>query len=109
MRRNIGKMRHPIELYEPARNSDGAGGFTRGEAKVASAWAQIKPMSTAEQMKYAKLEEVRTHKAAIRVDDRFIQGRYLKYDGRIFHIEGVTIVDEIDRFMELELREDTRT
>lgn len=107
-RRHIGKMRHPIELFGPARNPDGSGGFIRGDAKLIDAWAEIRPMKSFEKMQHAQLEQVRTHKGVVRYDERIKQGMFLVYDARVFYIEAVTITNERDRFMDLELREDGR-
>lgn len=105
MSSRVGRMRHPIELFEPARTEDGQGGFTRGDAKVLDAWAEIVVLKVAEVVQYDKLEQVRTHKANIRYDERFKQGMFITYDGRFFYIEGVEIKEERDRFMVLSLRE----
>lgn len=105
MRRNIGKMRHRVEIFEPARTSDGTGGFSRGDAKAIEAYAELKPLKEIEKMQYAKLEMVRSHKCQMRLDDRIKQGYLLVYDGRYFYIEAIQNVNERDRFFELSLRE----
>ena len=106
MRRHIGKMTSRLELYEPARTPDGAGGFIRGDGKVADIWGEIKAASSGERNQQMKLTEVKTHKVGIRWDERVRQGQYFIYDGRLFYIVSVNRVDERPRFMELSVRED---
>ena len=105
MRRNIGKMRHRVEIFEPARTPDGSGGFSRGDAKVIEIYAEMKPLKEIEKMQYAKLEQVRSHKAQIRFREDIKQGWFLIYDGRYFYVEATQIINERDRFLELSLRE----
>lgn len=105
MRRAVGKMRHRIEIYEPARTPDGAGGFIRGDVKVLDAWAEVKNMSAGEKLKYAALQQELTHKVIMRASDQVIAGRYFKYDGRDFYIKDVIKRGERNEFLELTVRE----
>ncbi len=104
MRRHIGKMRHRIQLFEPARQPDGSGGFSRGDVNYATVWAEMKPLKEVEVLQYAKLEQVRSHKCAIRYREDVKQGHYLVHDGQYFYIEAVQVVLENRKFLDLSLR-----
>ncbi len=104
-RRAIGKLRHRVEIFEPARQPDDMGGFSRGDAKVIEIWGEMVPMKTYERMEYAKLQQVRSHRCQIRAREDVKQGWFLIYDGRYFYIEGVENIREDQKFQDLILRE----
>ncbi len=105
MRRAIGKMRHRIEVYEPARTPDGSGGFTRSNAKFLECWAEVKPLNAKEKLKYMALQQETTHPVMIRYHELVTQGKFFKYDGRDFYINSVTRRGERNEFLELLARE----
>lgn len=104
-RRSIGKLRHRLEIWEPARSPDGSGGFSRSEAKVGDVWGELVPLGEMQILQYAKLEQIRSHKCQIRYRNDIEDGWYLVYDGRKFYIEAIQVVREDRNFMDLSLRE----
>lgn len=105
MKRNLGRMRNRITVFDPVRTDDGALGHNRSNTPVAILWANIKKAGGSEIFRYQHLDEQITHKVTIRYDARIKQGQYFEWDNRQFYIEVVTDPDELKRFLELICRE----
>lgn len=98
-------MRHRIEIYEPARTPDGAGGFVRGDVRILTCWAEVKNMAAGEKLKYAALQQELTHKVLVRYDEKIKAGQYFSYDSREFYIKDIIRRGERNEFLEMTARE----
>lgn len=111
--RNTGKLRHRVQLYQRARNRDGAGGGSRADSLIGERWCSIEVASKGEVFQYGKLDQIVTHKLIMRYDNAYLkQGNRLVLPSEIaqvpdrdFYIIDVTDPNERKEFMRVMVRE----
>jgi len=67
--RNLGRMRHRLEIQIITRVADGGGGNARADVPGKTVWARVEVVKAHEASVYAQLQQRVTHKAIIRRTD----------------------------------------
>lgn len=89
----IGDMRHRATLQQQVRTPDGGGGFTetwQDLATVPAVYADIVPLSGAEQLRHHQLASTVTHRITIRYRSDVTAAMRLSSGGKIYNITSVT-------------------
>lgn len=73
--RNLGKMRHQLQLQTITRTPDGGGGYARGDGPGDTVAARVDTIGALEANTYSQLQLRVTHKAMIRHRDDVTQGQ----------------------------------
>ena len=103
---SAGDLRRQVTI-QTRQKSQGDGGVSNETVvDVATVWAQIKPITGSERLKYAQLEDTITHKVVMRYrSPKPIAAQQLKYtdeDGeRYFNIRYVFDLEEAHVWLEL--------
>lgn len=102
-------LRHRVTLQQPVLTPDGAGGYTRTWATVATLWAQIEPATQRGQSREIfadqHLEPAVTHHVTIRYLSGVTADMRLLYGTRVFAILAVTNKDERNVLLQILARE----
>jgi SPP1 family predicted phage head-tail adaptor len=89
MRRNIGAMRHRVEVYTIVRTPDDIGGATRSDTLLATVYASIDTVKANELYKFSQIDKRVTHKLVVRYRSDFVRGQKLVWGSRQFYVDGV--------------------
>ena len=100
-----GQLRHRFRLESATETRSESGAVVRTWAEYAKVWGKIEPREGREYSESDKLKAQTTHVATIRHQPDIQANHRIIARGRTFQIEGITNVDERDREMMLQLRE----
>lgn len=95
----IGALRHRVTLEAPIDAPDGAGGFTRSFAPIASFWARIAPSGAREDFVEQRAEQATNYVVMIRWRNDVSKDMRFVYRGRKLRIQSVVDPDERRRFL----------
>jgi SPP1 family predicted phage head-tail adaptor len=101
----IGTLRKRVTLQAETPTSDGSGGYALAWTNVATAWAEIKPISGKKIFIDGHLEGHVTHHVTMRYQSGVTTDMRLTYNGRVFNIHAVLNTDESNRWLELLVEE----
>lgn len=96
-----GALRRRIAIDRPADVADGAGGFVRGFAPLAEAFAEVEPVSASEQEKGRALGLRTLWRVTIRGRGDLGGGFRVRWRGQAFAVLSVRPLDADARFEEL--------
>jgi SPP1 family predicted phage head-tail adaptor len=97
----VGKLSKRIVIQTPTEASDGQGGFTSSWGTFATVWAEIEPISAAQQYFAAQLQHRVTHKITIRTLASLTTKMRISFESRVFQLHSWRELKEDNRFMEL--------
>jgi SPP1 family predicted phage head-tail adaptor len=104
--RNLGAMRHLVEIQTPVRKDDGGGGFeTTYDTVVENVLADVQPVGAKEMYQAQRLNLQVTHTMQIRFRGDVKQGGRAIWRGITMYIERVLDRDDRQRFLTLWVRE----
>ena len=106
---SIGKMRYRVHLESPTSTVDAGGGLAQTWARLASLYANIKPISGTETFRQGKVSSDTTHELTIRYRADINTKYRLCYGTRVFSIQSILNLDERDRFLKLSCKEGIAT
>ncbi len=95
----IGAMRQRVTLEAPVDAPDGAGGFTRTHATLASLWARIEPVEAHDDFIEQRQEQQTTHRVTIRWRSDVAQPMRFDFHGRKLLVLSAVDPDERRRFL----------
>lgn len=108
-KKDIGKFRQRVTIYEATRVDDGSGGFDRQDpsdaTKVGTFWADLKPVSAKERTWGGQFTEQTTHKCWLRKNAAAVPGAIVREGTTDYYIESAYDPDNLGEFMMLTLRE----
>ncbi len=99
---NIGALRHRVAIEAENATADGAGGLTdpwTNPIQVASVWAEITPLTGAEQLRAMRLEDRVSHRIRMRYRADVTPQHRFRLGRRVFNIRSVLNEDERDRWL----------
>lgn len=103
---SVADLRHRVTLEQAVLTSDGAGGSTITWSPLKTIWAKIKPITGRETFERHKSETAMTHKITLRYDGTPAPGMRLTKETRCFRILSVIDLDEKNRWLQLDVREE---
>lgn len=105
----VGQLRHRVDVENPARVTDGDGGYTDAytAATPSPVWAQIEPATprAVERLTGNTVEAPITHIVTLRTHDGITTKTRLTFNGRRFHVRGLQRVDEQTHWLRLACEE----
>lgn len=99
------RLNKRIEIQENTTTSDGFGGFTNSWTKLKEIWAEIKPINIYNTFEANKVQEKISHIITIRYCSELTINHRIKYQNRIFNIQGIINPLEKNKIMEIETEE----
>ena len=104
-----GKLNKRVEIQSPTSTNNSFGESTRSWTTVFTRWASVIPLSSSERLVAAQAQATITHEMRLR-DVTGIQANWrIKFDGRIFNINGIIDKEERGSLRVLTLTEVTIT
>lgn len=107
---NSGMLRNLVDLQWQQKVADGAGGnalqFVTYAAAVRS---MITPMSAGEKVFAQRVEKNLTHRMVLRYRTDIKTDHRVVYNGRLMQIRGIINIEELDRWLRVELEEGVTT
>lgn len=100
-----GRLRHRFQLQSPTETRSESGAVVQSWATYKRVWGQLEPVEGREYVESDKLKAQTTHFGHIRHHAGLQANHRIIARGRTFQIENVQTVDERDREMLLQLRE----
>jgi SPP1 family predicted phage head-tail adaptor len=88
-KRDIGEMRHRVDVYTVVRTPDDIGGATRADTLLTTVYASIDTVKASELYKFSQIDKRVTHKMVVRYRSEFARGMKLVWGSRQFYIDGV--------------------
>ena len=107
----IGTLRHLVTLQSPKGTRDAVGERVTTFEDVATVYANVAPLSSQEQFLAAQRKSSNTHTITVRYSSAIsaVDASWrVKYGPRIFVIDGVTNIDELNELFELRCTEGLR-
>lgn len=103
----IGELRKQITIQAETPTGDGAGGYALAWMNIASAWADITPLSGNEVFTAQHLEGHATHRVTMRYrsDIAITTDMRIIYNSRVFNIRSVLNIDERNQWTEMLVEE----
>ena len=98
----IGRLRHRIELQEAVESRNQTGGVTRAWSTKVPRWGDILPLRGQERFDAAQVEAHTTIKIRIRYHSGINPTWRIKWNDRIFNINGIVNVGERNYMMEID-------
>lgn len=101
-----GRLRHRIAIQESTDTTDAVSGeVTVTWATLETVWGSVRPMRGTERFEAAQICPQATHKISIRYYSGLTSKHRLLHDSRIFGIESILNVNNINREHELLCKE----
>jgi SPP1 family predicted phage head-tail adaptor len=100
----ISELRHRVTLQEQVRMPDGGGGFTvswQNIASVPEVYAEIVPLTGAEQLRYHQLATSVTHKITLRYRSDVTPALRLLHGSVVYDITSVTNQNGLSAYLEI--------
>lgn len=101
-----GWIAHRVTIERPVRTEDGAGGATVAFEPLATVWAAVEPLASAEDGASGRLVSRLRHRVTIRWRDDVTGEMRLVHRGRILRITSLRDADETRRFLVIEAEEE---
>lgn len=98
---SIGSMRRRVMVQSKILTLDGAGGQTVVWANFTTIWVEILPIKSDEKLIAGKVTQTTTHDIVTRYRTDITNDHRIVYGTRIFQINGVSIIEEKQRFLHL--------
>lgn len=96
-----GRLRTRVEIQQPARSSDRAGGFTQNWPTMATVWAEVRPLSGREVFEQMRSQSKISHKVTIRYRADVTGAMRLKAGGTIYRIKAIINPRNMNEALEL--------
>lgn len=100
-----GRLRRALDLEQHVRTPDGAGGFSESWTKLATVFAELRPIVAASTVSADQEVESVTHRVRLRMRAGVSAGMRLREEARIYEIVTVHDPDETGRYLECRARE----
>jgi SPP1 family predicted phage head-tail adaptor len=84
-----GELREPIYIQQRISVEDDGGGSEVSFADEFQTYAKVYPLSSQDRWRGLGIQEVVTHEVVVRYDAAITTKKRIRYDDRIFKIEGV--------------------
>lgn len=96
-----GRLRTRIDIQQPVRTPDRAGGFTQNWSTMTTVWAEILPLSGKEVFEQMRLQSKISHKITIRHRDGVTGAMRIKAGGTIYLIKAIINPRNLNESLEL--------
>lgn len=97
---NPGDLKQRVEILKLDADDNKVGGLRNEEWVVVSkVWAHIHNLSGSERFENSQLQAELTHRITIRYRKDITREYRIRYQGRIFEIDYMVNVDEVNRFL----------
>lgn len=108
---DIGRMRQRIEVEQPSpQTRDASGGIVQNWSTFATCWAQVEPLTAAENLTAERIDADVTHRVRVRYKD--VEGitpdmrlKMIHENDRILDINSLINLKELDETVEMMCRE----
>lgn len=94
----IGRLRFLVEVFQPGRTSDGAGGSKRADVKLGETMADIRPANASELFRAQRAEMVISHVIIMRQLVNMGHKYVIKHDGKEYNVTRFMDEDNRKRF-----------
>ena len=100
-----GKLRHRVEVLQPATAQDSFGEVTPGWKLVGRRWAEVTPITGTDKLVRDQYRQAATHRVRLRFMEGLTVRHLIRHGGRDLHILSLVNVDEQDAEMLLDCEE----
>lgn len=96
-----GRLRTRVDIQQPVRTPDRAGGVTQHWSTMTTVWAEVLPISGKEVFEQMKLQSKISHKITIRYRAGVTGGMRLKAGGTLYLIKAIINPRNLNESLEL--------
>jgi len=97
---SIGKLNRRVKIQEETRTTDGAGGFTRTWATIATVWGKLTPMSGREALDAAQQTNMQKFALKIRYRTGVSTAKRVLISDDVYNIRNSFNIDQKRRYLD---------